>query len=136
MVSYSAPCVAVPLGPQLGGGQEAQLGSRPGPGPGFSAPGPSPGKLHGLLWASLCLSVYLCPLSPPSLTPTPSCPLPDPLPTLPAGSWASRIIGGHKVTPHSRPYMASVRFQGQHHCGGFLLRTRWVVSAAHCFSDR
>ncbi|XP_065729954.1 serine protease 57 [Phocoena phocoena] len=58
------------------------------------------------------------------------------LPMRPPGSWASRIIGGHKVTPHSRPYMASVSFQGQHHCGGFLLQTRWVVSAAHCFTDR
>ncbi|XP_057566280.1 serine protease 57 [Hippopotamus amphibius kiboko] len=54
----------------------------------------------------------------------------------PPGSWTARIIGGHQVTPHSRPYMASVSFQGQHHCGGFLLRARWVVSAAHCFSDR
>nr|XP_030701456.1 serine protease 57 isoform X1 [Globicephala melas] len=58
------------------------------------------------------------------------------LPMRPPGSWASRIIGGHKVTPHSRPYMASVSFQGQHHCGGFLLQIRWVVSAAHCFRDR
>ncbi|XP_023989797.1 serine protease 57 [Physeter macrocephalus] len=54
----------------------------------------------------------------------------------PPGSRASRIIGGHEVTPHSRPYMASVSFQGEHHCGGFLLRPRWVVSSAHCFSDR
>uniref|UniRef100_F1MQA2 Serine protease 57 n=1 Tax=Bos taurus TaxID=9913 RepID=F1MQA2_BOVIN len=72
----------------------------------------------------------------PSLTPSPSCPTPDRPPTLPAGSWGAQIIGGHEVTPHSRPYMASVKFQGQHHCGGFLLRARWVVSAAHCFSGR
>uniref|UniRef100_A0A8C5NVN0 Serine protease 57 n=1 Tax=Jaculus jaculus TaxID=51337 RepID=A0A8C5NVN0_JACJA len=52
------------------------------------------------------------------------------------GSWASWIVGGHEVTPHSRPYMVSVSFEGRHHCGGFLLRARWVVSAAHCFSDR
>ncbi|XP_006898083.1 PREDICTED: serine protease 57 [Elephantulus edwardii] len=49
---------------------------------------------------------------------------------------AGRIIGGHEVAPHSRPYMASVHFKGQHHCGGFLLRAQWVVSAAHCFRDR
>ncbi|XP_006904229.1 serine protease 57 [Pteropus alecto] len=54
----------------------------------------------------------------------------------PPGSWGARIIGGREATPHSRPYMASVSFEGQHHCGGFLLRTRWVVSAAHCFNDR
>ncbi|XP_047394050.1 serine protease 57 [Sciurus carolinensis] len=58
------------------------------------------------------------------------------LPTRPPGSWGAQIIGGREVTPHSRPYMASVSFGGQHHCGGFLLRARWVVSAAHCFSDR
>ncbi|XP_010600173.1 serine protease 57 [Loxodonta africana] len=52
------------------------------------------------------------------------------------GSWGAHIIGGHEVAPHSRPYMASVRFEGQHHCGGFLLRAQWVVSAAHCFSNR
>ncbi|XP_006764843.1 PREDICTED: serine protease 57 [Myotis davidii] len=53
-----------------------------------------------------------------------------------SGSWGARIIGGREVTPHSRPYMASVSFEGQHHCGGFLLRARWVVSAAHCLIDR
>nr|XP_017500036.2 serine protease 57 [Manis javanica] len=58
------------------------------------------------------------------------------LPMRPPGSWGARIIGGHEVTPHSRPYMASVSFEGQHHCGGFLLRARWVVSAAHCFAGR
>ncbi|XP_058137061.1 serine protease 57-like [Dasypus novemcinctus] len=58
------------------------------------------------------------------------------LPVKSPGSWGARIIGGREVAPHSRPYMASVRFEGQHHCGGFLLRARWVVSAAHCFSNR
>ncbi|XP_054431939.1 serine protease 57 [Pteronotus mesoamericanus] len=54
----------------------------------------------------------------------------------PPGSWGAKIIGGREVIPHSRPYMASVSFEGQHHCGGFLLHARWVVSAAHCFSNR
>ncbi|XP_052021709.1 serine protease 57 [Apodemus sylvaticus] len=52
------------------------------------------------------------------------------------GCCGSRIVGGHEVEPHSRPYMASVSFEGHHHCGGFLLRAHWVVSAAHCFRDR
>uniref|UniRef100_I3MC82 Serine protease 57 n=1 Tax=Ictidomys tridecemlineatus TaxID=43179 RepID=I3MC82_ICTTR len=58
------------------------------------------------------------------------------LPTGAPGSQGAQIIGGREVAPHSRPYMASVSFGGQHHCGGFLLRSRWVVSAAHCFSHR
>ncbi|XP_045398340.1 serine protease 57 isoform X1 [Lemur catta] len=58
------------------------------------------------------------------------------LPVKLPGSWGTRIIGGQEVVPHSRPYMASIRFSGQHHCGGFLLRAQWVVSAAHCFSHR
>ncbi|KAM4888010.1 serine protease 57 [Thomomys bottae] len=58
------------------------------------------------------------------------------LPTRPPGSLGARIIGGREVTPHSRPYMASVSFEGQHQCGGFLIQARWVVSAAHCFHHR
>jgi hypothetical protein len=69
-----------------------------------------------------------------------------PLPRFPAlvpymaapttGSQRAQIIGGQEVLPLSRPYMASVSFEGQHHCGGFLFRAHWVVSAAHCFRNR
>ncbi|XP_026543604.1 serine protease 57-like [Notechis scutatus] len=42
------------------------------------------------------------------------------------------VIGGKEVTPHSRPFMASIQHENKHICGGFLLRRRWVMTAAHC----
>ncbi|TSW48760.1 hypothetical protein Baya_13459 [Bagarius yarrelli] len=45
------------------------------------------------------------------------------------------ITGGKESTPHSRPYMASLQLKGIHNCGGFLIASKWVMSAAHCFQD-
>ncbi|KAL7877617.1 hypothetical protein SRHO_G00042600 [Serrasalmus rhombeus] len=45
------------------------------------------------------------------------------------------ITGGKEATPHSRPYMVSLQLQGKHQCGGFLISSQWVMSAAHCFQD-
>ncbi|XP_031218016.1 granzyme F-like isoform X4 [Mastomys coucha] len=46
------------------------------------------------------------------------------------------IIGGHEVKPHSRPYMAHVKFVkfngNRSSCGGFLVRDYFVLTAAHC----
>ncbi|XP_055468178.1 granzyme B(G,H)-like [Psammomys obesus] len=55
---------------------------------------------------------------------------------LPLGAGAEEIIGGHEVTPHSRPYMALVKIMrdngGNTTCGGFLIRYNFVLTAAHC----
>uniref|UniRef100_A0A8C3FDZ0 Peptidase S1 domain-containing protein n=1 Tax=Chrysemys picta bellii TaxID=8478 RepID=A0A8C3FDZ0_CHRPI len=45
---------------------------------------------------------------------------------------AQPIIGGKKVKPHSRPYMAylSIRREGRNvHCGGFLVAKNFVLTA-------
>ncbi|XP_072516399.1 duodenase-1-like [Salminus brasiliensis] len=42
------------------------------------------------------------------------------------------IINGTEAKPHSRPYMVSIQFNGQHICGGFLVSEWFVMTAAHC----
>nr|CCQ71729.1 serine protease 1 [Channa striata] len=48
------------------------------------------------------------------------------------GANGSHIVGGRDAAPHSRPYMASLQVQGQHICGGSLVREDFVLTAAHC----
>nr|XP_033809446.1 serine protease 57 [Geotrypetes seraphini] len=55
--------------------------------------------------------------------------------TLQAATLRDRIVGGREAKPHSRPYMASIQFQGKNICGGALVRRIWVISAAHCFEN-
>ncbi|KAM9070763.1 chymase-like isoform 2-T2 [Sarcophilus harrisii] len=51
---------------------------------------------------------------------------------------ADEIIGGKESRPHSRPYMAFldiIRGNTWDYCGGFLIRSDFVMTAAHCAGD-
>ncbi|XP_005734072.1 granzyme B(G,H)-like [Pundamilia nyererei] len=46
------------------------------------------------------------------------------------------IVGGHKVAPHSRPYMVILELNKSNgittYCDGFLVNEHFVMTAAHC----
>ncbi|XP_034624756.1 serine protease 27-like [Trachemys scripta elegans] len=46
---------------------------------------------------------------------------------------SSRIIGGQDAQEGRWPWTVSVQVNSRHVCGGSLVSTQWVVSAAHCF---
>ncbi|XP_071414096.1 trypsin I-P1-like isoform X1 [Pithys albifrons albifrons] len=46
-----------------------------------------------------------------------------------------KIVGGYTCAEHSVPYQVSLN-SGYHFCGGSLISSQWVVSAAHCYKSR
>ncbi|NWW70072.1 HABP2 protein, partial [Climacteris rufus] len=50
-----------------------------------------------------------------------------------------RIYGGSKATPGKHPWMASLQIQtpdgNEHFCGGVLIKSCWVLTAAHCLEN-
>lgn len=56
---------------------------------------------------------------------------------LPKDDVAARIVGGQEVTNAQQlPWQAMVLFQGSFVCGGIILDDHWVLTAAHCVTNR
>ena len=46
-----------------------------------------------------------------------------------------RIVGGRESVPNSWPWMVVLFFnQTKLSCGGSIIKSSWVITAAHCFS--
>ncbi|XP_031529550.1 serine protease 1 [Vicugna pacos] len=45
-----------------------------------------------------------------------------------------KIVGGYTCAKNSVPYQVSLN-SGYHFCGGSLINSQWVVSAAHCYKS-
>jgi len=47
-----------------------------------------------------------------------------------------RVVGGQEIVQGAWPWLAAVGSNSAGpRCGGSLIADRWVVTAAHCFSD-
>merc|ERR1712038_1030797 len=48
----------------------------------------------------------------------------------------SRIVGGSEVNPANKyPWMAALVRDGNQFCGGTLVASKYVISAAHCMTE-
>lgn len=46
-----------------------------------------------------------------------------------------QIVGGQQTTPYSKPYQVALILNGRQWCGGTLISSDWVLTAAHCLDQ-
>lgn len=52
------------------------------------------------------------------------------------GQRSSRIVGGHFAEKNQFPYLVAVLFNDRLRCGGNIIADNWILTAAHCVTEK